>query len=154
MSNWQSDSFLLLLCHKISVLHHSIFATPVRDEKGQNISFRRAATTPNSRSPAHAAGENRAAGNKQSSTGAKLSRGQRGITTDFISLCRRRDAKTSHPKERLTQNMYSFPSPPQYLDISLPGKGHTEGLILLFLSCCSQHCQGCSNCGKNQPVIL
>lgn len=39
MSNWQSDSFLLLLCHKISVLHHFIFAIPVRDEKCQKISF-------------------------------------------------------------------------------------------------------------------
>lgn len=39
MSNWQSDSFLLLLCHKISVLHHFIFAIPGRDEKGQKISF-------------------------------------------------------------------------------------------------------------------
>ena len=45
MSNWQSDSFLLLLCHKISALHHSIFAAPVRDEKGQNISFKHTDST-------------------------------------------------------------------------------------------------------------
>lgn len=53
MSNWQSDSFLLLLCHKISALQNSIFTTPVRDEKGQNISFEHSARTCTTPLPSH-----------------------------------------------------------------------------------------------------
>lgn len=50
--------------------------------------------------------------------------------------------------------MDNFHSPPQCLAISLPGKGHTEALILLFLSHCNQQSQGCSDWEKDQPVIL
>lgn len=138
MSNWQSDSFLLLLCHKISVLHHSIFATPARDEKGQNISSRRADT---SWEPAQA-GESRATATNQNFMEQSLSWPE----------CHNHHLRV--PKPTIQKSVHH-----KRWTISIPPHG-----IWGFL--CQGTQRGCScfscqpteprlhNWGKNQPVNL